>query len=87
LTARRNVAVRQSQQKYGEGKGHMEDQTLLTMQEAAVLLRIKLSTIRAWKLHGKFLAFRKIGGRVLVHKDDIQRFISQSKIPAKAVVR
>ena len=66
----------------------MGDQTLLTMKEAAALLRIKLSTIRAWKLQGKFLTFRKIGGRILVHKDDIARFIDAGKIaPAKGVAR
>ena len=58
----------------------MGDQTLLTLKEAAALLRIKLSTIRAWKLQGKFLTFRKIGGRVLVHRDDIQRFIEKARV-------
>jgi excisionase family DNA binding protein len=59
-------------------------QTLLTIPEAAKLLRVTVSTLRAWKLQGKFLTFRKIGGRVLVHRDDIQRFIDKAKVaPAR----
>lgn len=54
------------------------------MKEAAALLRIKLSTIRAWKLQGKFLTFRKIGGRVLVHRDDIARYIDKAKVAPQA---
>jgi excisionase family DNA binding protein len=66
----------------------MEQEMLLTMKEAAALLRVKLSTIRSWKLQGKFLTFRKIGGRVLVHKDDIARYIENAKVtPARKAVR
>ena len=34
---------------------------LLTLAEAAKVLRVKISTIRSWKLQKTFLAFRKIG--------------------------
>jgi excisionase family DNA binding protein len=62
----------------------MGEQTLLTIPEAAKVLRVAVSTLRAWKLQGKFLTFRKIGGRILVHRDDIARFIEAGKIaPAK----
>jgi excisionase family DNA binding protein len=65
-----------------------EQQTLLTLPEAAKVLRVSLSTLRAWKLQSKFLTFRKIGGRILVHKDDIARFIDAGKIvPAKGAAR
>jgi excisionase family DNA binding protein len=57
---------------------------LLTLAEAAKVLRVKISTIRSWKLQKTFLAFRKIGGRVLVHRDDLSRFIEQAKMPAGA---
>jgi excisionase family DNA binding protein len=51
---------------------------LLTLNEAATLLRLKLSTLRAWRLAHKHLNFRKIGGKVLVLRSDIERFIGQS---------
>lgn len=58
---------------------------LLTLAEAAMLLRIKLSTIRAWRLQRKALTFRKIGGKVLVSRADINRLIEKSKVaPAGA---
>jgi excisionase family DNA binding protein len=48
---------------------------LLTIAEAAKVLRVAVSTMRSWRLQRKFLVFRKIGGRVLVHRDDLARFI------------
>jgi excisionase family DNA binding protein len=48
---------------------------LLTIAEAAKVLRVAVSTMRSWRLQGKFLVFRKIGGRVLVHRDDLAQFI------------
>jgi excisionase family DNA binding protein len=74
-----------------KGRGEerdMGEQTLLTIPEAAKVLRVAVSTLRAWKLQGKFLTFRKIGGRILVHRDDIARFIDAGKIaPAKGAAR
>ncbi len=58
--------------------------TLLTLTETAKLLRIQLSTIRAWRLAKKFLTFRKVGGRVLVARKDIEAFIERSKEVARA---
>jgi len=52
---------------------------LLTLPETAQVLRLKVSTIRAWRLQGKFLSFRKIGGRVLVHRRDLDAFIERAK--------
>lgn len=57
---------------------------LLTLPEAAKFLRIQLSTIKAWRLAKKHLPFRKIGGKVLVHRDDIERFIAKSTIKPEA---
>ena len=51
---------------------------LLTIPEAARLLRIKVSTLKAWRLAKRHLPFRKIGGRVLLRRDDINRFINES---------
>jgi len=69
--------------KTGKGKAvkDMENE-LLTLGEAARVLRVRLSTIRAWRLQRKHLTFRKIGGKVLVHRDDVTRLIEKSKAPA-----
>jgi excisionase family DNA binding protein len=61
----------------------MDSQELLTVQEAAKVLRLSVSTLRAWRLQRR-IPFRKIGGKVLLHRDDIRRFIDQATIPAKA---
>jgi excisionase family DNA binding protein len=57
---------------------------LLTLPEAAKVLRIQVSTIKAWRLAKKHLAFRKIGGKVLVHRDDIERFVAKSTVKPEA---
>jgi excisionase family DNA binding protein len=58
-----------------------QKQELLTLPEAAKVLRVKTSTLRAWRIQRR-LPFRKIGGKILLHIDDIQKFIAQSTIPA-----
>ena len=69
-----------------EGLTDSLESELLTLLEASKVLRVKVSTLRSWRLKGT-LPFRKLGGKVLLHREDIRRFIAQSKIPAKAVVR
>ena len=44
---------------------------LLTLDEVAAVLRLKPVTIRSWRLSRKNLLFRKIGGKVLVHREDL----------------
>lgn len=59
----------------------MDVQTdLLTLPEAAKVLRIQLSTIKAWRNLKKHLTFRKVGGKVFVHRDDIERFIAKAAV-------
>jgi excisionase family DNA binding protein len=53
---------------------------LLTIPEAARVLRIKTSTLKAWRLARKHLPFRKVGGKVLIRRDDINRFINESVV-------
>jgi excisionase family DNA binding protein len=53
---------------------------LLTLPEAAKLLRLKESTLRAWRLAHKHLNFRKIGGRVLVLRADLEKFVARSLV-------
>ncbi len=65
----------------------MELQTeLLTLPEASKVLRVKVSTLRSWRTKGT-LPFRKIGGKILLHRDDIRRFIDQATVPAQGVSR
>lgn len=63
----------------------METTDLLTLPEAAKLLRIKESTLRAWRLAHRHLNFRKIGGKVLVLRADIERFINASLIEPRGI--
>jgi excisionase family DNA binding protein len=51
---------------------------LLTLNEVAAVLRLKPVTIKAWRLQHKNLKFRKIGGRVMVHRDDLRGFIERA---------
>ena len=51
---------------------------LLTISEVATILRVRPVTIRSWRLQHKNLNFRKIGGRVMVHRDELRRFIEQA---------
>jgi excisionase family DNA binding protein len=55
---------------------------LLTLSEAAELLRLKVSTLRAWRIQRR-LRFHKVGGRVLLKRGDIQEFIESGLIPAR----
>ena len=55
-----------------------EGALLLTIPEAARLLRLTVSTLRSWRLAGKFLRFCKIGGKVLILRSDLMQFIDAS---------
>lgn len=55
---------------------------LLDVKEAAAMLRLKVSTVRAWILARK-LPYVKLGGRVLFRREDLEAFIAASLVPAK----
>ncbi len=55
---------------------------LVTLAEAAEYLRLKISTLRAWRSQRK-IPFLKIGGRVMVHRADLAAFVAGSVIPAR----
>jgi len=59
------------------------DFDLLTLPEAAQLLRVRVSTLRAWRAQRR-LPFHKVGGKILLKRGDLQRFIEASVIPAAA---
>jgi len=55
---------------------------LLTIPEAASLLRLKPSTLRAWILHRK-LAYLKVGRLVRLRRVDVDAVIASSVVPAR----
>lgn len=57
------------------------DHELLTLPEAAPLLRLKVSTLRAWIFRRK-IAHVKIGSRVRLRRVDIDAFIAANLVPA-----
>jgi excisionase family DNA binding protein len=48
---------------------------LMTLPEAAARFRIKLATIRAWRLSRRHLPFVKVAGKVLVRRQDVEALI------------
>lgn len=59
----------------------MADGGLLTIAEAASLLRLKPSTMRAWILRRK-LAYCKVGRLVRIRRADVDALIASSVVPA-----
>ena len=55
---------------------------LLTVVEAAVMLRLKPSTIRAWVLRRK-LPYCKVGRLVRIRRADVDTLIASSVVPAR----
>lgn len=55
---------------------------LLTLSEASKLLRVKIATLRAWRAQRR-LPFLKLGGKILLRRGDIQKFIESSLTPAR----
>jgi excisionase family DNA binding protein len=56
---------------------------LLTIPEAAGLLRLKPSTLRAWILRRK-MPFCKVGRLVRIRRADVDALVSASLVPARA---
>ena len=48
---------------------------LMTLQEVAARARVKISTLRAWRLGRRNLPFVKLSGKVLVRRLDLEAFI------------
>jgi len=56
---------------------------LLTVGEAASMLRLQASTIRAWVLHRR-IPFVKLGGkRVFFRRADLEALVTASVVPAR----
>jgi excisionase family DNA binding protein len=58
------------------------NESLLTVCEAAGILRLKPSTVRAWILHRK-IAHVKLGSRVFIRRSDCEALIAASLVPAR----
>jgi excisionase family DNA binding protein len=54
---------------------------LLTLAEAAKLLRLELSTLRSWRLKQCHLPFLKMGRLVFLRRADVEAFIAASIVP------
>ena len=60
----------------------MAESGLLTIAEAANLLRLRPSTVRAWILRRK-LPYCKVGRLVRLRRADVESLISNSLVPAR----
>jgi excisionase family DNA binding protein len=56
----------------------MATSELLTLSEVSTLLRIKVSTLRAWRTQRTKLPFVKLGGGVFVRRSDAEALIERS---------
>jgi len=59
------------------------DSDLVNLNEAAKILRLKPSTMRAWVLRRR-IPFVKLGRRVLFRRSDLEALIARSVVPARA---
>lgn len=59
-------------------------ESLLTVDEACKILRVSRWTLGRWIEAGK-LSARKVGHRVLVPADEIERLLDQSKVVVRGL--
>jgi excisionase family DNA binding protein len=55
---------------------------LLTLPEASALLRLQLSTLRAWILKRR-IPHVKLGSRVFIRRSDCEALVAASLVPAR----
>jgi excisionase family DNA binding protein len=55
---------------------------LLTVPETADLLRLRISTIRAWLLRRR-LPYLKIGRSVRIRREDVEKLLASAFVPAR----
>lgn len=60
----------------------MAESGLLTVAEAASLLRLKVSTLRAWVLRRR-IPYVKLSRRVFFRRSDLDALITASLVPAR----
>jgi len=59
---------------------------LLDIEEAAVFLHVKASTVRAWVLKSK-ISYVKLGRRVFLRRPDLEKLIADSLVVPKTEPR
>jgi excisionase family DNA binding protein len=60
-----------------------QEAELLSLEEVSALLRLKVSTLRAWRLKQCHLPFVKMGRLVRVRRADVLALIARSIVPPK----
>ena len=55
------------------------NEPLVTENEAAILLRVSLTTVRRWRREGRGPVYRKIGRSVRYRPEDLGDFIAASR--------
>lgn len=63
------------------------DETLLTLAEAATILRVPVNTMRWWRQQGTGPGFFKIGRNLVTTVGDLRRWIEEQKQAVDAVRR
>ena len=56
-----------------------ENESLVTEDEAATLLRVSLTSVRRWRREGRGPVYRKIGRSVRYRREDLADFIATSR--------
>jgi excisionase family DNA binding protein len=54
---------------------------LVSLRTAARMLQLQVGTIRDWRLKRKYLTFVKVGRRVCVTQESIDRLVADNTIP------
>jgi excisionase family DNA binding protein len=60
------------------------DTELLTVNEAADLLRLRPSTVRAWTHHRR-IPYVKFSRRVFLRRSDVEQLIKNGLVPARRI--
>jgi excisionase family DNA binding protein len=55
------------------------NESLVTEDEAATLLRVSLTSVRRWRREGRGPVYRKIGRSVRYRREDLADFIATSR--------
>jgi excisionase family DNA binding protein len=55
---------------------------LLTLPEAALMLRLRVSTLREWRRQRR-IPIVKLGRRVFIRRHDVEMLVASSLIPAE----
>ncbi len=57
-----------------------QDKSILTISESAKFLGVSIDTLRRWDSRGKFKALKSSGGHRYYSKDQLESFVSESRL-------